>query len=126
MNLNVVAKNPHFVYTKDTMNITHWLVSTIAILIAAYLLPGVEVTLVGALVLAVVLAILNLFIKPILILLTLPINIVTLGLFSLVINALLVLLADKIVPGFAISGFWIAVLFSIVLSLINSVFRKRV
>lgn len=108
------------------MNITQWLVSTVAILIAAYLLPGVEVTLVGALVLAVVLAVLNQFIKPILILLTLPINIVTLGLFSLVINALLVLLADKIVPGFAISGFWIAVLFSIVLSLLNSVFRKRV
>ncbi|MBU3668841.1 MAG: phage holin family protein [Candidatus Taylorbacteria bacterium] len=107
------------------MKLTQWIVSAIAILIAAYLIPGVEVTLVGALVLAVVLAIFNLFIKPIIFILTLPINILTLGLFSLVINALLILLADKVVPGFAISGFWIAVLFSIVLSLIHAVFNKR-
>lgn len=107
------------------MNILHWITSTIAILIAAYLLPGVTVTLVGALVLAVVLGIINLFIKPVIFILTLPINILTLGLFSLVINGLLILLAAKIVPGFSVSGFWIALLFSIIVSLINTIFTPR-
>jgi putative membrane protein len=107
------------------MNILHWIISTIAILIAAYLLPGVTVTLIGALVLAVVLGIINVFIKPVVFLLTLPINILTLGLFSLVINALLILLAAKIVPGFSVNGFWIALLFSIVVSLVNIVFTPK-
>jgi putative membrane protein len=104
------------------MNIQHWLIGTLSILITAYLIPGVQVTFVGALVLAVVLALINILIKPVLFFLTLPINILSLGLFSLVLNALLVMLADKIVPGFSISGFWIALLFSIVLSLINGLF----
>jgi putative membrane protein len=60
--------------------------------------------------------------KPVILLLTLPINILTLGLFSLVINALLVLLASVIVPGFSVAGFWPALLFAIVLSLIHAVF----
>lgn len=100
-----------------------WLVATIAILIAAYIVPGATVTVAGALVLAIVLGILNLFLKPILFILTLPINVLTLGLFSLVINALLVMLAAAIVPGFAIAGFWSALLFSIVLTLVNWVFH---
>lgn len=104
------------------MTIVQWLISAVAILIAAYLIPGVKVTLVGALVLAVVLALINIFIKPFIVLLTLPLNILTLGLFSLVINAFLVLLAGAIVPGFAVGGFWNAFLFSIVLSLITAVF----
>lgn len=99
-----------------------WILSTLAILIAAYLIPGVEVTLVGAVVLAVVLGIINLFLRPILILLTLPLTIITLGLFSLVINALLVLLAGLIVPGFTVSGFWAAFFFAIVVSLVNALF----
>lgn len=100
----------------------HWIVSALAILIASYLLPGVTVTLVGALVLAVVLAVINVFIKPVLTILTLPITILTLGLFSLVINALLIMLAAAIVPGFAVAGFWWALLFALLLSLINAVF----
>lgn len=100
-----------------------WLIATVAILLAAYIVPGVSVTLVGALIAAVVLGALNLFIRPILIILTLPINILTLGLFSLVINALLVLLASVIVPGFAVAGFWNAFLFSLVLMVINWVFH---
>ncbi len=104
------------------MNITQWLVSTIAILITSYLIPGAATTIVGALILAVVLAIINLFIKPLIFVLTLPVNILTLGLFSLVINALLIMLAAIIVPGFAIAGFWSALIFAIVLSLINAVF----
>lgn len=106
------------------MSILHWLVSTIAILIAAYLIPGITVTLVGALVLAVVLGLINIFFKPIINLLTLPINVVTLGLFSLVVNALLVMLAGLIVPGFTVDGFWAAFFFAIVLALISALFGR--
>lgn len=107
------------------MSILHWIISAIAIIIAAYLLPGVTVTLIGALILAVVLAIINIFIKPIIVVLTLPLNILTLGLFSLVINALLILLAAKIVPDFSVSGFWTALFFSIIVSLINTLFANK-
>jgi putative membrane protein len=100
-----------------------WLISTLAILIAAYLVPGTSVTIVGALVLAIVLGILNLLLKPLIFILTLPINILTLGLFSLVINALLVWLAADIVPGFAVAGFWAAFFFALVLTLVNWVFH---
>jgi putative membrane protein len=105
------------------MFIIRLLSSVIAVLIAAYLIPGVTVTLVGAIVLAVVLGVINLFIKPVLKILTLPLTIITLGLFSLVLNALLVLLADAIVPGFAVTGFFAALLFSIVVSLVNALFH---
>lgn len=101
----------------------HWLLTTIAILIAAYLVPGSYVTLGGAVVAAIVLGVLNLLLKPILFLLTLPITILTLGIFSLILNALLVWLASAIVPGFALAGFWSAFLFSIVLTLINWLFH---
>ncbi len=101
----------------------HWLIATLAILIAAHLVPGVAVTLVGALIAAVVLGALNLFIRPILIVLTLPINVLTLGLFSLVVNAFLVLLASYLVPGFSVAGFWTALLFALVLAVINWVFH---
>ncbi len=106
------------------MNILiNWLVSALAVLASAYLLPGVAVTsFVTALVAALVLGILNAFIKPLLILLTLPINILTLGLFTLVINAGLIMLAANIVDGFTVDGFWWAVIFAIVLSIVNSVF----
>jgi len=73
----------------------------------------------AALWLALLLGILNVLLKPLLILITLPINILTLGLFTFVINALLVLLASSVIKGFAVSGFWTAMLFSIVLSLIS-------
>ncbi len=102
----------------------HWFISTFAILIAAYLVPGVMVTFSGAIIAAVVLGALNLFIRPILLVLTLPITVVTLGLFSLVINALLVLLAAVVVPGFFVSGFWTAFLFALVLSVVNWVFNS--
>lgn len=105
------------------MSLFHWLVSTIAILAAAYLIPGVEVTILGAFVLAIVLGLINLFLKPVITLLTLPLNIVTLGLFSLVVNAGLVLLASLIVPGFAVHGFLNALIFSVVISLINGLFN---
>lgn len=97
-----------------------WLISTLAIIIAAYLIPAVEVdTLVAAFIAALVLGLINVILKPILVILTLPINIITLGLFTLVINAALVLLTSWIVPGFTVIGFWWALLFSVVLSLIT-------
>ncbi len=101
----------------------HWIVSAAAIGIAAYLVPGVEVTLWGAVIAAVVLGALNLFIKPILVILTLPINILTLGLFSIIINALLVMTAGLIVPGFMVAGFWWALLFALALTIIHWVFN---
>lgn len=100
----------------------HWIISAIVVAVASALVPSVEVTLIGALLAAAVLAALSLFIKPILTLLTLPINIITLGLFSFVINAVLVLIAAAIVPGFAVGGFWWALLFGAVLALFNVLF----
>jgi putative membrane protein len=101
-----------------------WLVSTVSILIASYLIPGVVVAgLWTAFILAIVLGLLNVVIKPLLILFTLPINILTLGLFTLVINALIVLLASSIVKGFEVGGFFNALLFSIVLTIIQTLFE---
>lgn len=104
------------------MTLFHWLVSAVAILIAAYLIPGVQVTLVGAIVLAVVLGIINVFLRPIIMFLTLPLNILTLGLFSLVVNALLIMLAGMFVPEFSVDGFWSALLFSVIVSLVTALF----
>ncbi len=103
----------------------NWVISAVAIIIAAYVLPGVNVDgFLAALVLAVVLGAINAFIKPIILFLTFPINIVTLGLFTLVINAALVILASYIVPGFSVASFWWAMLFSIVLSFVTTVFSS--
>jgi putative membrane protein len=96
-------------------------ISAISIVITAYLLPGVHIKdLFTALVVAVVLALLNGIIRPILIILTIPVTILTLGLFLLVINALMIILAGNIVPGFQVDGFWWALLFSVILSLVTS------
>ncbi len=101
----------------------HWLTATAAILIAAYLIPGVAVTLLGAIVFAVVLGLINVFVRPVLFLLTLPVTIVTLGIFSLVLNALLIWGASFIVEGVSIDGFWTALVFSILLALVNALFN---
>jgi putative membrane protein len=99
-----------------------WLIMTISIIVSSYLIPGVKVEgFFAALWVAFFLGIVNVLIKPILILITLPINILTLGLFTFVINALLILLASSVLKGFEVGGFWTAVLFGIVLSLINYV-----
>ena len=104
----------------------HWLVSALAVMISAYVLPGVHVqNFFVALVTAVVLGLINAIVKPIFVFFTLPITILTLGLFLLVINALLVLLASKIVPGFRVDGFWWALAFSIILSIVHP-FLERV
>lgn len=92
------------------------------VVVLAHFLPGVGLQgYESALIVAVVLAVLNAILKPILIVLTLPITIVTLGLFLFVINACVVLLADKFIDGFAVQGFWTALLFSILLSISQSI-----
>lgn len=97
------------------------ILSTLAVFITAQIVPGVQVSSVTtAFIVAVVLGIINSIIRPILLILTLPINILTLGLFTLVIMAICVLLASAIVPGFHVNGFWWAMLFAIVLAIINS------
>lgn len=102
--------------------IARLITTTLAVMVVEWLLPGVSVdNVMIAFLFALVLALLNVLIKPLLVLLTLPITVLTLGLFLLVINALMILLAAEIVPGFAIDGFWWAVLFSIILSVTVSV-----
>jgi len=104
-----------------------WLVNAIVIIIAAQLLPGVHVAaFTTALLAALVLGVINAILKPILVLLTLPINLLTLGLFTFVINALLILLAAHIVTGFHVDNFWWALLFSLIVSLIHSVLNMFV
>ena len=96
------------------------ILSSFSVIVAGWLLSGVEIRSYGtSLLVAFVLAILNLILKPILVILTIPITIVTLGLFLLVINALIALIASDIVPGFYIDGFWWAVAFSIIVSILN-------
>lgn len=96
------------------------LISGLAVLLGAYFLPGVAVSSFGAaLIVAIVLAILNTLVKPVLIILTIPVTILTLGLFLLVINAIIILLTDALVAGFYVEGFWWALLFSLVLSFLT-------
>lgn len=97
------------------------LVSSLSVLIAAYLLPSVHIRgYFAAFVVAVVLGLLNTFLKPILLLFTIPINILSLGLFTFIINAFLVLLASSLINGFYVDSFLSALLFSAITSLITS------
>jgi putative membrane protein len=103
------------------------LVTAVAALIVSYLLPGVNINdSITAIILAVVLALLNGFVKPILIILTIPITIVTLGLFLLVINILIIKWAAAIVPGFTVRDWWSALLFSILLSVTTALIESLV
>ncbi len=103
------------------------LINGLAVFIAAYILPGVHVeNYFVALIVAVVLGIINTLIKPILVFFTLPITIVTLGLFLLVINAILVMIVANIVAGFSVESFWWALLFGLVLSIINGFLSQLV
>ena len=109
------------------MILANWIVSGLAIFLSAYLLSGVHVDdFATALIVAVVLGIVNAVLKPVLIILTLPITILTLGLFTLFINALLILLTTQFVSGFRVDGFWWAFLFSLVLSVVNSILHQLV
>ncbi|MBN8566703.1 MAG: phage holin family protein [Flavobacteriales bacterium] len=101
------------------------LVTAGLVMLIAHLLPGVKVdSFIQSVYVAIILGLLNVFIKPIIILFTLPVTILTLGLFLLVINALLVLLCSNIVGGFHVESFWTAMFFSIILSISQSLVYK--
>jgi putative membrane protein len=101
------------------------LITTIIVLTLSHFMGGVQVSSIkSALIVAVVLGLLNTFLKPILVFFTFPVTIVTLGLFLLVINAIMVILCDKLVNGFAVSSFWTALLFSVLLSISQSILYK--
>ncbi len=96
------------------------IVSTVAVFVTGYILPGIQLdSILVALVVAVVLGFINAFIRPILFVLTLPVNILTLGLFTFVIMALMVMLTSFVVPGFYVANFWWALAFACVFALLN-------
>jgi putative membrane protein len=97
-----------------------WLILTLAILIASYLIDGIEVRgFVSAFFAAAMLGILNAFFRPILIILTLPINILTLGLFTFIINAMLLKMASSVISGFEVQTFWSALFGSLIISIVS-------
>ena len=99
------------------------LLSAIAVVILAKILPGVGVdSYTTAIIVAIVLSLLNFIVKPILVILTLPVTILTLGLFLLIINAIIILLADYFIDGFQVNNIWWALLFSLLLSFLQSIF----
>jgi len=101
------------------------ILNAIAFYIVAYLVPGIEVGGIEALaVVAVVWGVLSILVKPVLVLLTLPINFLSLGLFSFVINAGLLLLTARLVSGFSIEGWWKALVGAVVLALVNMVLNR--
>ncbi|WP_432412686.1 phage holin family protein [Rasiella sp. SM2506] len=103
------------------------LLTAVAVIVLAYMLPGVEVSgYLSAVIVALVLAILRLLVKPILVVLTFPITIITLGLFLLVINAIIILLADFFIDGFAVRTIWWALIFSLLLSFLQSILHSLV
>ena len=100
--------------------LVRWLILTAAIIAASYLIEGIQVAgFFSAFFTAAILGILNAFFRPLLIILTLPINIMTLGLFTFVINALMLMMASGVISGFEVHGFWSAVFGSLVISIVS-------
>ena len=114
------------IYKNVNMNfIIKLFISSIIVFVLSYFLPGVHVTsIVAALWVAVVLGLLNTFLKPVLVFFTIPVTLFTLGLFLLVINAIIVLICDYFIPEFQVDGFVTALFFSILLSLSQSILNK--
>ena len=105
--------------------IAQLIVSALAVIVTSMILPGVHVdNAITAIIVAAVLALLNAVIRPVLVILTIPITVFTLGFFLLVINAFIILLASKIVDGFHVNGFWIALLFGLLLTLVTALFES--
>lgn len=104
-----------------------WLILTVAILAAAYLLSGIEVRdFLSAFLAAAALGILNALLRPVLILLTLPLNILSLGLFTFVINALLLKMASGLIPGFEVRGFWAALAGALIVTLVSGLLNALI
>ena len=100
--------------------IANLLINSLAVFISVYILPGVRVdSFLTAFIVAIVLGVVNAFVKPVLVFFTLPVTILTLGLFILIINALMILLVSALVPGFRVDNLGWAILFSVVLSLVS-------
>ena len=108
--------------TGATVMIRNLLINTISIFAVAYVLSGIQIdSLVTALIVAVVMAVLNVTLKPFLILVTIPFTVITFGLFLLVINVLVLYAAEALIDGFHIAGFWWALAFSVLVSFVNSI-----
>lgn len=104
-----------------------WILNAVALLIVAYILPGITVSSFGsALIAAIILGLCNMLLKPVLLLLTLPLTVITLGLFLLVINALLFWLAGSVLKGFVVAGFWWAFLGAIVYSIVTGLLSNLI
>lgn len=97
-----------------------WLILTVAIIVASYLLEGIHISsFFSAFLAAAILGILNALFRPVLLILTLPINILTLGLFTFIINALMLKMVSGVIPGFEVYGFWTAVFGSLIISIVS-------
>jgi len=98
------------------------LINTVSIFAVSYILSGIQIdSFITALIVAVVMAVLNVTLKPLLILITIPLTVITFGLFLLVVNVLVLYAADALIDGFHIAGFWWALAFSLLVSLVNSI-----
>ncbi len=114
-----ILKTQTYIFMKLIIKL---LLTALAVVILSKILPGVAVEGYGAaIIVAIVIALLRLIVRPVLVVLTLPITIVTLGLFLLVINALIILMADYFVGGFSVTSIWWALLFSLLLSLFQAI-----
>lgn len=110
---------------KDMKIVIRLFIQTVAIVIAAYILPGIIIeNLSTAILVAIILGVVTTFIKPVLVILTLPITLLSLGLFIFVINGVLVLLVSLIIPGFKVDNFLWALLFSLIVTLVSSFLNK--
>ena len=97
-----------------------WIALTAAIMVASYLIKGISVDgIMSAFLAAAVLGILNVFLRPVALLLTLPVNILSLGLFTFVINALMLIITSELIPGFNVGGFWPAIIGSLLISMVS-------
>lgn len=104
------------------MWIVRWFISAVALYIVSKIVPGISLSNFSSALLAVfIIALVNILIKPLLFLLTLPITVLTLGLFAFILNALMLLLAGNIIPGFHVEGFWAAFMGSILLSIVSTI-----
>lgn len=119
----LVKKNYVDMQRKEILDMTmllRWVAYSLAIMLIAWLIPGISVSSFwAALLVVIIMGLINIFVRPILTFITLPINFLTLGLFTFVLNALLFMLAGYVAPGFSVSGFWSALLGSLLLSLLS-------
>lgn len=107
--------------------LARWFINALALYIVASVVPGIRISdFWSALVAVVVIGLVNTLVKPIFFLLTLPLTIVTLGLFTLVVNALMLLLAGSVIPGFRVDGFWAALVGSVLLSVVTTLLTSLV